>query len=418
MIPTSTQFTFDGGMSREILENYLSRSLTMAHFLQEDGPFADSLRMLAQIRPKFLGRTFLHWGSESQLVADLTKARLLAKRIHALDEQIILQAGIFEIVTREVAQIDIPAWVFSGLEESVEERAFRYEDMLYPDGRYVDHWGGGASVPDITRAETQRWFYFLAGSYINLGIEALHFGQIMLIGRDDPDLRTWWEVLSRVRDYAKARARRHFVLCDAHVSSGVGCYGLPDDASLAPGGYRVGDRLLLDFHALPLRIKKIPGQPYQAELAVGHLDALYGRSIGGIAPSGWECEHLPYLVEFDNWGSSGHGGQSVGGKIGEIQGISDRYWVWGWDEICWYAHQSEAERNRWLWYAWRWLREHDENGFLEMPGQRGLADPLGDVHTYRANRPGPDCPQGFNQEDTIAAIWDTFPAHPTPSGAK
>jgi hypothetical protein len=415
MNPSSPSYTFDGSMTRDILENYLSRSITMAHFLQEEGPFEDSLRMLANTQAKFLGRTFLHWGAEKSLMEDLAKASVLAQRIHAQDDQIVLQAGIFEIVTREVAHISIPAWVFAGLEETAEERDFRYEDMLYIDERYVDHWGKGASVPDITRKETQRWFYFLAGSYINLGMEAIHFGQIMLIGRNDPELKVWWEVLSRIRQFARVNARRHFVLCDAHVSSGVGCYGLSEDASLAPGGYRVGECLLLDFHALPMRIKEISSQPYQAELAVGHLDALYGRSIGGITPSGWACDHLPFLVEFDNWGSSGHGGQSVGGKIGEIQGISDRYWIWGWDEICWYAHQSEAERNRWLWYAWRWLSENDENGFLEMPGQRGLADPLGDVHTYRANRISQACPQGFNQEDTISAIWETLPAHPTRS---
>jgi hypothetical protein len=239
-----------------------------------------------------------------------------------------------------------------------------------------------------------------------MGVEAIHFGQIMLIGRDDPELRHWWEVLSRVRAIARRNARRHFILCDAHVSSGVGCYGLPEDASLAPGGFRVGENLLLDFHALPLRIKEISDRPYQAELAVGHLDALYGRSIGGISPSGWACEQLPFLVEFDNWGSSGHGGESVAGKIGPIQGIIDRYWIWGWDEICWFAHQSESERNAWLWYAAGWVKEHDPNGFLQMPGMRGLADPVGPVSVYRANRRGPACPQGFNQEDTIRAIWD------------
>jgi hypothetical protein len=261
-----------------------------------------------------------------------------------------------------------------------------------------------------TRSEAQLWFYFLAGAYIGMGVEALHFGQIMLIGRNDPELTTWWDLLSRVRAFARENARRHFVLCDAHVSSGVGCYGLPDDASLAPGGYRVGEHLLLDFHALPLRIKEISTQPRQAELAVGHLDALYGRSIGGITPSGWACEALPFLVEFDNWGSSGHGGESVGGKIGEIQGINDRYWIWGWDEICWFAHQSESERSQWLGYAWQWLKEHDPNAFLAMPGMRGLADPVGDVSEYRANTRGPACPQGFSQEETIRAIWEHQPA--------
>lgn len=400
-------YAFDGAMPRPVLERYLSRALTMSHFLQASRPITDDLRMIQAVGAKFIGRAFLHWGAEATLPADLERASLAARQVHAQDPQIILQAGIFEIVTSAVETIPIPAWVFAGYGLPAEERSFRYADMLYPDGRYVDHWGPESSVPDITRLESQLWFYFLAGSYIQMGAEALHFGQIMLIGRSDPDLTTWWDLLSRVRAFARANARRHFLLCDAHVSSGVGCYGLSADASLAPGGYRVGPNLLLDFHALPLRIKETPNQPHKAELAVGHLDALYGRSIGGLTPSGWECDSLPFLVEFDNWGSSGHGGESVTDRIGEIQGISDRYWIWGWDEICWFAHQSEEERNAWLWYADRWVRAADPNAFLAMPGLRGLADPVGALSEYRANTRGPACLNGFSQEETIGAIWQS-----------
>jgi hypothetical protein len=277
--------------------------------------------------------------------------------------------------------------------------------MEFEDGLYVNHWSPGASVPDITRLETRMWFFYLAASYIDMGAEALHFGQIMLIGRNDPDLRVWWDTLSMVRQYAAQHARRHFVLCDAHVSSGVGCYGLSDDPAVAPGGYRVGDRLLLDFHALPLRIKEIPDRPHEAELAMGHLDALYGRSIGGVTPSGWTCDRLPYLVEFDNWGSTGRGGESVAGKVGSLVGIDDRYWIWGYDEITWFAHQSEADRNAWLWYARQWVADHDPNGFVQMPGMRGLADPVVGVSEYYANTRSDACPLGQNQEATIKAIW-------------
>jgi hypothetical protein len=407
----STVYDFDGDMSRQTLEAYLSRAMTMARFLQGSGCGAstgaqeDSLRMIRHIGAKFLGRSIMHWGEESRLANSLKAGKAIALRIHDLDPHIILQAGIFEVVTTDVEKVRVPDWVFTAFNLRPEERSFRYSGMIYQDGRYVNHWAPGASVPDVTRQETQMWIFYLALAYILIGIESLHIGQIMLMGRNDPQLQTWWDLLSRIRQYAAEHARRHFVLFDAHVSSGVGCYGLPDDPALAPGGIRIGDNLLLDFHALPLRIKEIPGQPYKAELKVGHLDALYGRSLGGIAPSGWKCSSLPFLVEFDNWGSSGHGGESVGGKIGPLQGIDDRYWVWGWDEICWFAHLTEEERNAWLWYAWRWVKEHDPNGFVEMPGLRGLADPVGDANTYCANTPSPAFPGGFNQEETIKAIW-------------
>jgi hypothetical protein len=406
MPPTHpNSFEFNGSMSRPVLESYLSHTQTMENLLQGHGYFEDNLRMLANTGARFAGRAMLHWGREDRLLASLVKGQDYAQRIHAAVPQIILQGGIFEIVTRQVETIAIPEWVFTVFDQPVEKRPFRYAGMTFKDGTYVDHWALGSSVPDITRLETQMWIFFMAGSYINIGIEAIHFGQIMLIGRHDPDLTHWWKLLSQVRAYAAQYARRRFVLCDAHVSSGVGCYGLPEDASLAPGGFRTGDRLLLDFHALPLRIKEVTGQPWHAELAVGHLDALYGRSLGGITPSGWSCDHLPYLVEFDNWGSSGHGGESVGGWLGPLTGISDRYWVWGWDEICWFAHQSEEDCNAWLRYAQSWVQEHDSNGFLQMPGMRGLADPVGSLRAYYANTRSPTCPEGFGQEETIKAIW-------------
>ena len=400
------RYDFDGSMSRPVLESYLARAITMTGLLQGHGHFEDNLRILNNIGARFTGRSIYHWGAEGKLAESLSKGRIYAERIHAAIPELILQAGIFEIVTREVEAIPIPEPVFEAFSLPPGKRAFRYADMIFSDGLYVDYWGPGRSVPDITRPESQMWLFYLAASYINIGVEAIHFGQIMLMGRNDPQLTHWWVLLSRVRRYASRYARRHFVLCDAHVSSGVGCYGLPDDASLAPGGYLVGDRLLLDLHALPLRIKEVPGKPYQAELQVGHLDALYGRSEGGITPSGWSCDHLPYLVEFDNWGSSGHGGESVAGWLGELQGISDRFWIWGYDEICWFAHQSEAERNAWLRYAWRWVREHDPNGYVQMPGLRGLADPVDGIHEYYANTRSAACPEGQNQEETIKAIWE------------
>ena len=35
---------------------------------------------------------------------------------------------------------------------------------------------------------------------------------------------------------------------------------------------------------------------------VGYADAIFTKSKGGLTPSGWSCEHLPYVVEFDNFG--------------------------------------------------------------------------------------------------------------------
>jgi hypothetical protein len=260
--------------------------------------------------------------------------------------------------------------------------------MLFPDKTMVDHWRRGSSVPDICQPETKMWFFFLAGSYIDAGIEAIHFGQLDLVGRQDRGYRNWDDLLKRERGYAARKARRQYVICDAHVPK---------------GGPVVDTRLLLDFHSFPLRPKEVADSPGMAELAVGYSDGIYGRSSGGIAPSGWHCEHLPYLVEFDNFGGTRTPGQAS-------QAARPSIFTWGYDEITWFAHQPESHRNEWLQYAWTWLKEHDAAGFLEMPGGRMLTHgPVipgeGTVNWHFANTKSSACPRGFSQEETIKAIW-------------
>ena len=98
-------------------------------------------------------------------------------------------------------------------------------------------------MPDVSRSETKLWFYFLARSYIDIGCEAIHYGQAELMNGNDPKLDHWAEVLAQARRYAAKHARRHFILCDAHVPRG----GLVRDG-----------KLFHDFHSFPLRIEELP----------------------------------------------------------------------------------------------------------------------------------------------------------------
>jgi hypothetical protein len=136
-----------------------------------------------------------------------------------------------------------------------------------------------------------------------------------IMNKNDQDLAHYGRVFTLVRAYATKHARRGMVLSNAHVPSG----GLVRDG-----------QLLLDFHAFPLRIKEVPDYPQEANLQVGFSDSIFGRSKGGWAYSGRKCEHFPYLVELDNWGASKNPGQP--GQGGN--------WVWGYDEISWFAHQT------------------------------------------------------------------------------
>ncbi len=378
-------YHFDGSMSEENLRSYLSRSITVMHVLIGHGDLDDNIRMMTNCGVKFAGRAASQWGrnegSEATLPAKFAQAKLSAAKVHAVDPEIILQACVFEIVSTNVESLSVPAWAFKALNLLVEDRKFRYADMLYPTN-FHNHWGQGASVPDVSRSETKLWFYYLAASYIDAGCEAIHFGQAELMNHNDRKLDHWWEVLMLVRDYAKKNARRHFVLCDAHVPN----------AGLVRDG-----KLLFDFHSFPLRIEELPDKPKEAQLRVGFVDAIFGKSKGGITPSGWRCERLPYLVEFDNYGRSKKPGEAGLG----------RFWVWGWDEITWFAQQPEKERNDWLHYAWTWVREHDPEGYVQMPGTRCLAGAADGNKWYDVNNRSAATPNGFGQEDTIRAIWAT-----------
>jgi lysophospholipase L1-like esterase len=371
---------FDGKISREVLENYLSRSISMEGLLNGKGDFDDNLRMLKATGAKFIGRSLCLWAGEANLMSNLERARALVPKLHAADPEMILQGCIFEIVTTQVEKVPVPDWAFTALGLPVEQRNFRYADMLYPDGRFKGHWGGSGSVPDVSRPETKLWFYFLGASFIDAGLEAIHFGQTELMNKNDPKLDHYAQVLTLLRDYAAKHARRHMLLCDSHVPS---------------GGLVRNGQLLMDFHSFPLRIMETPDKPQEAILKVGFSDGLYGRSKGGETPSGWKCEHLPYLVELDNFGASGKPGQAGAGTI----------WVWGYDEITWFAHQTREYRAGWLKYAWNWVRQTDPNGHLQMPGSRTMTSPLDRKKWYYANNPSPAVPEGLGDEEAIRSIW-------------
>ncbi|HEX4168179.1 MAG TPA: hypothetical protein VHZ55_22150 [Bryobacteraceae bacterium] len=373
-------YNFQRTISREVLGSYLSRSISMEGLLNGRGNLADNLRMLTTVGAKYIGRSVCLWGGEADLLSHFEKVRQQLPQVHAADPEMIAEACIFEIVTTAVEKVPVPDWVFITWGQPVEKRNFRYADIIYTEGPRKDQWGKGSSVPDVSRPETKLWFYFLAKSYIDLGVEGIHFGQAEIMNGNDPDLAHWEQVLSLVRSYALKQGRRRMVLCNAHVPSG--------------GLVRKG-KLLLDFHAFPLRIMETPDRPQQAILKVGFSDGIYGRSKGGITYSGWTCEHLPYLVELDNWGASKHPGQPrMGGN-----------WVWGYDEITWFAHQSQQYRSDWLRYAWNWVRETDPNGYLEMPGSRTMRSPLDHRSWYYANAPSAAVPEGLDDEKAIQAIW-------------
>ena len=397
-------YSFYGTMSRETLELYLSKAITMSGLVDERSCYSPpcistpstlynpdiykrDINMINNVDARFIGRSCWLWGGESvinngyfsnvgAMVNDITNKYADAGKIKP-----IIQAAIFEIVTTDVNYIEIPDYVATKF--GIEKRHFIYNDMFYSDGHYVNQPQNGASVPDMSKLETQMWFYFLATKYIDEGIEAIHMGQVELMDDNDPNHTNWWHLLSIIRDYAKNK-NRGLVLLDAHTH---GLY------------FGNTDQLLFDFHSSPLRMHaKLPkwssaaanGGPAILEYSTSGCEPPYGQMKGGKTYFGWQAATLPYLVEFDNYG------------IGKYPNKFGNCWVpWGWDEITWFGVQSETYRNDWLKYAYYRVKQLDNNAFLEMPGRRPMT---------RDNVPWPDiyrADNGFgNQETTIKEIWN------------
>lgn len=382
----------DGKISQEVLNNYLMRAITESEFLSSanyynDGVYPypdDDERMILNIGAKFIGRSLYSWNHEEYFNDPewLKNAQDKMKKMHDTDPDIIFQAAIFETVSTKVNQISIPDWVFTAFNKTVEKRNFNFDDMKNIKGSGVGQWGVGTTIPDITREETRMFFYFMAVKYMEIGIEAIHFGQINLMAMDDinNNYTAWRDLLSKVRDAAKVKARRGTILCDGHI---------PYTANIAVDG-----NLLLDFGSFPMRIKNVFGDPEKGELKKQYLDAVYGLTVGGITPSGWSCTHSPYLVEFDNYGISNHPG------VAKLDSF-----VWGYDEISWFYMQDTQYKNSFLKYAVNYLIKRDPLiGFLEMPGSRVVTTPYLTTR-YRCNTVSDACPIGGSQESTIKEIW-------------
>src|SRR6267154_414118 len=91
-------FQFDGSISRPVLENYLSRSISFTELLHDDltqprdakgvDP-RDNLRLILDTKAKFIGRSLMLWGRESNLARFLKTAKPFAEALHQADPDIV-----------------------------------------------------------------------------------------------------------------------------------------------------------------------------------------------------------------------------------------------------------------------------------------------------------------------------------------
>ena len=390
------QFQFDGNMSREVLESYLSRAVTAA-FLFESDTLEDDLRVIARLGAKFLGRASGTWGATGNDELHFARSKALADRVHEQDPEIILQACVFEYITTEMEKERIPAYVLEAFGKPVEDRCFRFEDarMLPEEGQTEEVFAGGA-VPDLNRDEARMWFYYRATKYIDCGYEALHMGQVHMYTAEDRGMKKTYELFRMIRDYAAKHARRHKVLMDAHTH-----------------GVSVNGELLFDYHAMPFT--RAPLERYEGTRLVFVRE---GFSEGGLNPNGWSGEQMPYLMEYDNWCGKMFDEATVEEAIANRGRHQMARWQWwGFDQIGYFANQPEEVRNHLIEYTYRWTQVNNPHAFFEIPFRRTLgAAPVrferGDNgkidynSEYQLNNKSAACPMGFGQEDMVKACWE------------
>ena len=364
---------FDGSMPREVLEYYLSHAAS-AQWLFSSDTLEDDIRVILKTGLKFLGRAAGIWKGDGHDEEHFALARESAEKIHKADPEIILQACIFEVIYREDAEVvKIPAYVFEAFGLPAEDRCFRFDDCLFPKDS-----GAWSNMPDITKQETQMWFYYRGTRYIDCGYEAFHMGQIHLYCAHDKDLSCISKVIGMLREYGAVHARRHKVLFDAHSHSLV-----------------LNGKSLLDYNAMPLT--RFPVLDRTGEKIVLVRE---GKSGGGISPEGVYEKSLPFLYEYDNWG----GRDTYAHEHFGFEKLAWSQW-WGGDQISWFASQNEKSRNKFLDYTFKWTAVNNPDGFFAFPLMRGIGSGGdGNDSVYRLNNRSDKCPSGFSQEDEAARL--------------
>ena len=350
----ASKYYFDGGITLDTLNNYLNRTIVYCQFFQ-DGEFEIAKESIKTTGAKYIQRAACMWPSGNWEIemGDTIKKRVA--EIHQMDPDIILEACIFECVTKAVEYIKIPAAAFKALGLPVENRTFDYEKMLFPDGYAKNQWGTDSSVPDITQTETQLFFYTKAMFYIDMGYEALHLGQVSFMGRNDTNYKCWTKVIKLMREYAAKNARRHYVIIDGHETKQkfIGTDGI----------------MLADFNAFPARMNVVKGEkdhapsesnPQKCQIYPGTGDAVYQLNIVGTSTSGWYVTQYPYLVEIDNYGINKDNLNKASATI------------WGYDEITWYAVQPQWYRQQFVEELTKQIDSFKENGHLSLPAKRWI----------------------------------------------
>jgi hypothetical protein len=206
-----------------------------------------------------------------------------------------------------------------------------------------------------------------------MGIEAIHFGQMYRIGAKDTDtfgdvsvvdLAAWQKVLDMITEYAKTNARRGYVIYNGHN----------EDIRLTRTDNT--NQMLLDYTMYPMRLEAVgsnhpASNGFQDVKLTQKGNAPYVNEITDVVTrTGEDCSYFPYVLEIDNFGYDAS-------NLDKVNSSGD--YVWGYDEISWYANQQRDYRHAFLTNIATTIMNNSgaianftgtPNGHIAMPGKR------------------------------------------------
>lgn len=411
----------NGKITEDVLHNYLNKAITFnglittsQYYSVPDGfnpTFNKDFDFIKIIGAKYISRAAYFWSNpKNNSVSSFIKyIKDGASKIHVFDPDIILEASIFETCYKSfVNTVKIPTYVFEEFNLPVENRNFEYTRMKHTDGPYSSdsYWYlPGTGVPDITRTEAKLWYYYWATVYINAGYESIHLGQSMLVAQKDnnSDLRynmiNLREVFEKIRVYAKANARRKFVLLASHAYAPQ-WVTYSDKATATSNQDR---KLIYDFHSFPTRPddrgEGMDEKGYlPVKITVGFGDAIYGKSAGGHNPQGYYVEENPYLVELDN-----------NNKWSAVTIPTGGVYPYGNDESTWFALQPDGYHDKVLKQFTSSIKAISKGkGHFALPCHQVLASPLSNKFSYKPYNENGDFYLGLNYVNSIKDIFKTY----------
>lgn len=385
-------YYFCGSISQNTIHLYLQKAASYGYVTEgiiNEEMFNDEIGMLQYTNPKWLGRVAGEWQAGENDYQEFSNAVYVANRIHnEVDSSIILQAAIYEHIDKRISntsdwRIMIPDSIFTifcNTEYPGYTGYFEFNNIVYE----------GTEIPDMSKPETQMWFYYRAIQYINAGYESLHMGQFQIMNNRDSLNSGWYKMLTEIRNYAKNYARRKIVLIDCHFVSSQ-CqdlyFGLNDVPYLCK--YKMlGDKtiisptdtLLFDFISFTLLpdeflepVKELSNfyDGYDRLCLINYKDCtLLNKTYVGLEPQQFNNQiTLPMLVEMDNGGTNIY--DCEGFKTDETYSCNTdmdatletpEYLTWGFGgESVWYSLQSPGYKHYFSWYAYDLIPTLNEN---------------------------------------------------------